>query len=107
MGSGEPSTSKPKARSLLARRSGAEVHLLVEDSGPGVPDADLLVFPDGKYPPSALAEADFTEAWTKSRRDAFEKLRPTDAASFTNFMNIERTALRHVVGTLHQGEEHK
>lgn len=61
------------------------------------PDADLLAFPDGKYPPTALAEADFTEAWAQSRRDALEKLRPTDPASFTNFMNLERTTLRHTL----------
>jgi dienelactone hydrolase len=61
------------------------------------PDADLLVFPDGKYPPTVLSEANFTDAWTRSRREALEKLRPTDAASFTNFMNLERTTLRHTL----------
>jgi dienelactone hydrolase len=61
-------------------------------------DADLLVFPDGKFPPTALNEADFIAEWTKARQAALERLRPTDAASFTNFMNSLRMLQRHTLG---------
>ncbi len=61
------------------------------------PDADLQVFPDGKSPPTALGEADFIAEWTKARQAALDRLRPTDAASFTNFMNIQRVLQRHTL----------
>ncbi len=62
------------------------------------PDADLQVFPDGRYPPNALSEADFIRAWTRSRREMLESRRPTDAAAGTNFLNLQRTVLRHTLG---------
>lgn len=61
------------------------------------PEADLRVFLDGKFPPTALDEADFTAEWTKARHEALERLRPTDAASFTNFMNLQRVLQRHTL----------
>lgn len=61
------------------------------------PDADLQVFADGTFPPTALGEFDFMAEWTKARQTALERLRPTDAASFTNFMNIQRVLQRHTL----------
>lgn len=49
------------------------------------PDVDLLVFPDGKLPPNALAEAEFAAAWIKARERTLAGLRPTDPVTFTNF----------------------
>ncbi len=49
------------------------------------PAEQLLVFPNGQFPPDALTETEFTERWIQQRQKDLEVLKPSDAASYTNF----------------------
>lgn len=63
------------------------------------PDADLRVFPDGKLPEDALTMDAFIAARKEERRAAWQKLIPTDKASFDRFKELMMPAWRRIVQT--------
>jgi dienelactone hydrolase len=60
-------------------------------------DSSLRVFPDGQGLPGALTEEAFSHAWIRARQATLEKLRPTDAPTFTNWANVQRMTLRRTL----------
>jgi hypothetical protein len=73
--------------------------LLKEQAYQKEPDADLRVFPDGKLPEDALTMEEFIAARKKERREAWQKLVPTDSASLVRFKELMFPAWRHTMQT--------
>ena len=61
------------------------------------PDAQLRVWPEGKLPPDALSEAEFTRALVKMHAQQLERLRPHDSGSLEQFKQMMWPAWKHTL----------
>ena len=61
------------------------------------PDAQLRVWPEGKLPPDALSEGQFTRALVKMHAEQLERLRPHDRGSLEQFKQMMWPAWKHTL----------